>query len=69
MASAHFEEIQRDLTNANVAMEKHKRALVEFQAACMVGDWQRADHIRIEVIAHQEAYLDHLASAYKRSKE
>ncbi len=64
-----FEDIQRDLVNAQTAQEGHKRALIAFTAAIMAGDWKKADEARVEVLAHQEAYLDHMTAAQKRAKE
>lgn len=64
-----FEEIQRILANAATALDAQRKALIAFEAACIARQWDIAEQARTEAVGHLEAYLDHVASAHKRSRE
>lgn len=68
MSSAVFEQAQRDLMAAQAAQRLYAQAMIDFQAACIAGDWKRADQARVDATGHLEAFLDRTMDAHKRTK-
>jgi protein involved in temperature-dependent protein secretion len=60
------ESIAADLDTAQKSMAEAMLKLQEFNLACQHGEWDRAERVRLEVVAHMEAHLDAYARACRR---
>lgn len=60
-----FDLVRKDLGAAEIAQRSYNDALVDYQAACMVADWPKAEASRVLAISHMEAFLDNIGAAYK----
>jgi hypothetical protein len=58
--------ICRDLAAAQHASLLANAAMLEFQAACLKGDWAAAEEARLRVLAGWETTLDNFMAAYRR---
>lgn len=66
MTPSTQDSIAADIEAAQKAMAEAMLLLQEHQLACQHGEWTRAEHVRIAVLAHMEAHLDAYARACKR---
>lgn len=58
-------DVQRSLYAAQVANDGILSAMLEFQAACMEGDWDRSECARQKAKDMLDAYCDHIAAAHR----
>ena len=66
MTTIWHQDVAADLRGAETAYRSYLAAMLEFQACCIRFDWQAADEIRQRVEALHDAFLEHIAAAYKR---
>ena len=60
-----FNLVRKDLGAAETAQRAYNDALLDYQAACMVSDWKKAEAARSLCVGHFEAFLDNMGAAYK----
>lgn len=64
-----LQQTVRDLQNADVARQGFVKAMEEFNAACIIGEWDKLDTLRLRAQANLDSYLDHLMAAHRAKKE
>jgi hypothetical protein len=65
MSTKEFEAARADLELASKCQKATHSASLDYQAACVVGDWERAKEARATAIGSFEAFFDNYAAAYQ----
>jgi predicted metalloprotease len=63
-----FNQVRSDLERAEESRRAQVAAMLDIQAACLAGDWARAEEARLRAIGALEAHLDHLIAAHRAIK-
>jgi uncharacterized HAD superfamily protein len=60
-----FAAARADMELATRCQEAFNKASIDYQAACITGDWCKVEAVRTEVVGSLEAFLDNYAAAFK----
>lgn len=60
-----FEQVKADVAASSRAKDIFSEGMDEFQAACIVDEWDRSECARAKIKDAVDAYCDSLAAAHK----
>lgn len=60
-----FEQASAAVSAGERAKDAMAKSMVEFQAACITGSWDRTEAARANAHDNLDAFFDHLASLYR----
>ena len=60
-----YAKVANDLFAAQTAQTMMSSAMADYQAACLVGDWTRAEESRMIAVSALESFCDNYAAAHK----
>ena len=60
-----FNAIRKDVEAATCSQLAMSAAIVDYQSACIAGEWELAEKYRVLAVGSFEAFLDHTAVAHR----